>query len=316
MPAAPPLALTTDLATAHGELADLRAIMPAGDWVALRTLADSQPPAARTELVWYASSLPGATVLAQRQVDADPTDGLAAALLGSCLIAAAWQVRTSARAQHVSREQFREFHRVLRGAERMLIDAVAYQPADPALWVCRLITARGLQLGQAEARRRYDRLAECDPHHLPGQLTYLQQICPKWGGSFDEMHSFAREAMLAAPDGAAQGSLVAQAYVEHLLDLAAKQRDDYRKDPRVRAELGEAAARSVLHPAFDQQYGWINAVSRFALVFSLLGDHAAAAPHFAAVGNLVSEDVWGYFGDPVQTFDEFRRKAVAKGGWR
>lgn len=313
MPAAP--ALTTDLATIHREISDLRATVLTGDWGALRALTDSQRPAVRTGMIMYAGLLPQATALARSQVEADPADGLAAALLGNCLIGRAWEVRTGARAQYVSQEQFRDFHQILRGAEQLLIDAAAYQPDDPAIWDCRLRTARGLELGQAEARRRYDRLAASDPYHLPGQLQYLQQLCPKWGGSLDEMHTFAREAMLAAPDGATQGCLVAQAHLEHLLDLEEKQQADYRKDLRVREEIHEAAARSVLHPAFNREYGWVDAVSRFALAYSLLGDHAAAAPHFAAVGNVVST-VWEYFDDPVATFAEFRRKAMTKGGWR
>ncbi|NYT93440.1 hypothetical protein [Salinispora sp. H7-4] len=308
--------LTTDLATAYRELSDLRAGVLDGDWAALRHVVDGQRPAARTEMISYAGDLPPTAALAQRQVEADPADGLAAALLGKCLIVKAWEVRTGYRAQYVSQDQFREFHRILRGAERMLIDAAAYQPGDPAVWYCRLLTARGLELGHSEARRRYDRLAESDPHHLPGQLQYLQQICPKWGGSYHEMHSFAWNAMLAAPEGAAQGSLVAQAHYEHLTDLAGTERADYRKDQRVREELREAAARSVLHPAFGTEHGWVEAVSRFALIYSVLGDHALAAPYFAAIGNLVSESVWGYFDDPVKSFDELRRKAMAKGDWR
>lgn len=308
-------ALTTDLATAYRELSDLRAAVLDGDWVALRRLVDGQRPATRTEMISYAGSLPPTAPLARRQVEADPADGLAAALLGECLIVQAWEVRTGDQAQHVSQNQFREFHQILRGAEQMLIDAAAYRPDDPAIWYCRLLTARGLQLGQAEARRRYDRLAESDPHHLPGQLQYLQQICPKWGGSFEEMHSFAWAAMLAAPEGAAQGSLVAQAHYEHLIDLEGKERADYCGDQRIREELREAAARSVLHPAFGTEHGWVDAVSRFALIYSVIGDHALAAPYFAAIGNLVSENVWGYFNDPVEMFDGFRREAMAKGGW-
>lgn len=309
-------ALTTDLAVAYRELSDLRAGVLDGDWVALRRVVDGQRPATRTGMIVYAGSLPPAAALAQRQVEADPADGLAAALLGNCLIEKAWEVRTGYRAQHVSQDQFREFHRILRDAERMLIDAAAHQPGDPAIWYCRLLTARGLELGLAEARRRYDRLADSDPHHLPGQLQYLQQICPKWGGSFDEMHSFAWTAMLAAPEGAAQGSLVAQAHFEHLIDLEGSEQADYRKDQRVREELHEAAARSVLHPAFGTEHGWVEAVSRFALIYSVLGDHALAAPYFAAVGNLVSESVWRYFGEPVEMFDNFRREAMKKGDWR
>ncbi|GAA1897419.1 hypothetical protein [Asanoa iriomotensis] len=73
---------------------------------------------------------------------------------------------------------------------------------DNADWTARLTTARGLEMGQAEARRRYDRLAALDPHHLPGQRQLLQQLCAKWGWSLEDMHAFATEATSRLSDGA------------------------------------------------------------------------------------------------------------------
>ncbi|MFY1697947.1 hypothetical protein [Solwaraspora sp. WMMA2101] len=315
MPAAPELALTTDLTDAYPEWRELRAALRAGDWPAARTLIADQQPSTQTGLISQADAEPDIRPMVQQQVDADPTDAVAAALLGWLMIHNAWQVRTSARAKHVSRSQFRTFHEILRAAELMLIDAAAHQPADCSIWAARLITARGLQLGQSEARRRYDRLAEQDPHHLPAQELLLQQLCPKWGGSFDEMHTFARECAAAAPEGALNASLIAQAHFEHLVELNSWEQAKYATT-EVKEEVRMAAARSVLHADFRPTYGWIDAASQFAMVHSLLGDHAAAAPHFVALGNRVSTDVWGRFDDPVAMFAEFRRKALAAGGRR
>jgi len=321
MPAAPPLTLTTDLTTGYPELVELRAALDQADWAAASRLFTGQPPAGPTrpsgvgtELIWYASSVDAAHDVARRRHDADPTDGPAAALLGACLIKHAWAVRTSLRAEHVSRDQFREFHRILRDAERVLIDATAYHPDNCAAWTYRLVTARGLELGRSEARRRYDRLAETDPHHLPGQRQLLQQLCPKWGGSFEQMHAFAREAAAAAPAGALNGRLVAEAHTEHWLELEGRAQRDYCADPQVRQELRDAAARSVLHPDAEQSYGWVEAHNAFAMIFSVIGDHAAAAPHFAAVGNLVAADAWAYLKDPVAAFGRFRELATKAAG--
>ena len=82
----------------------------------------------------------------------------------------------------------------------------------------RLITARGLRLGLSEARRRYHRLAEIDPYHLPGQWQYLQQLCPKSGGDWARTHAFARETAEAAPPGSFGPVLVAEAHLEHWLE--------------------------------------------------------------------------------------------------
>ncbi|WP_326551662.1 hypothetical protein [Micromonospora sp. NBC_01813] len=315
MPAAPELALTTDLTDAYPEWLEVRDALRSGDWPTAHKLITAQPPSVQTQLTAQAGAEPEIRPLVQQQVEADPADSVAAALLGRLMIHEAWQVRTSARAKDVSRSQFRTFHELLRAAERMLIDAAAYQPDDCSIWACRLITARGLELGQSEARRRYDRLAEQDPHHLPGQELLLQQLCPKWGGTFDEMHGFAREVAAAAPTGALNGSLVAQAHFEHMCDLKSWELAKYATD-EVKEEVRMAAARSVLHPDFRPTYGWIDAASRFALVLGMLDDHAAAAPHFKALGNRVSSNVWGNFDDSIAMFADLRRRALAAGGAR
>jgi hypothetical protein len=315
MPAAPELAPTTDLTDAYPEWQELRAALRREDWPTARRLITDQPPSVQTQLIWQVDDESQIRPLVQQRVDADPDDSVAAAVLGRLMIHDAWQVRTGARAKNVSRDQFRTFHEMLRTAERMLIDAAAHQPTDCSIWACRLITARGLELGQSEARRRYDRLAEQDPHHLPGQELMLQQLCPKWGGTYDDMHGFARDVALAAPEGALNASLIAQAHFEHLLDLNSWEIARYAT-AEVKEEVRMAAARSVLHPGFRPTYGWIDAASRFALIFSMFDDHAAAAPHFQALGNRVSRNVWGYFDDPVAMFVESRRKALAAGGAR
>jgi hypothetical protein len=56
-------------------------------------------------------------------------DALARAVLGVEAIGRAWRIRTAQRARRVSQEQFREFHRILRGAEEHL-----YAAADVLAW--------------------------------------------------------------------------------------------------------------------------------------------------------------------------------------
>jgi hypothetical protein len=316
MPRATP-AFTTDPAAAYPELVSLRSALQAGDWSAVRAVADGLDPDGRSVLIRLAGDVPGAAPFLDARLKDDPADTLAAALRAAGLIHEAWQVRTAARAQYVSREQFQRFHEILRRAEPLLIDAAAHDPTAAAVWVHRLITARGLELGQSEARRRYDRLAEHHPHHLPGQSQLLQQLCPKWGGSFDEVHAFARKEMLAAPEGAPNGVLVAEAHLEQASDTAdEKALRRYFKDRRVREEIREAAARSVLHPAYRPTVGWVDVRNTFALMLSLVGDFPAAAQQFAAVGHLVSELPWGYLGEPVAVFREHRARALRKGGHR
>ena len=175
---------------------------------------------------------------------------------------------------------------------------------------------RGLRLGRSEARRRYDRLAAIDPHHLPGQWQFLQQLCPKSGGEWPHAHTFARETAAAAPPGSFDPVLVAEAHLEHWLEehgrsAAAGRR--YLSAGPVRDELNEAADRSVRHPAFRRTHGWVRVTSTFAMAFALLDDRPAAAALFTALGDLGSDRPWDYLGDPGPTIVKYRKRAGGGG---
>ncbi|GAA0710576.1 hypothetical protein Drose_02200 [Dactylosporangium roseum] len=236
---------------------------------------------------------------------------LARTLLAARLIVAGWEIRTAARAQHVSREQFAAFHDHLRRAERILIDVTALEPANVPAWVARLKTNRGLQLGLAEARRRYDRLSRHVPHVYAAQGSLVQQFCQKWGGSDEQAHRFGVECMRGGPEGSLASLALVEAHIEIGMDW-----DDDRKlvahlrQADVRAELHEAADRSVRHPAFRRGgYHAITAHNLFALVFSKMGDFRAAADHFQFVGDH-GTGFWGYFGDEKVVFSAMRSKTL------
>jgi hypothetical protein len=235
-------------------------------------------------------------------------------LLASRLVEVGWGIRSNARAQHVSRQQFDSFHEYLRRAERLLIEVTALAPDNLAAWTLRLITARGLELGQAEARRRYGRGARTEPDFLATQTQLLQQLCPKWSGSFEEMHAFALECMRRAPEGAPNAVLVLEGHLERWLDVGGGDKGlAYLKGDAVQQEIMEAAARSVLHPAFRAGYRSAAVHNTFAMVFSLVGNQRAAATHFRAVGALITSLPWAYLGDPARVFQERRAIALAKG---
>lgn len=229
------------------------------------------------------------------------------------LIHIGWDVRTAARAKYVSQEQFTVLHDYLVRAERILIDITAREPDNISAWEQRLTTARGLSLGQAEARRRYTCLAKYDPHNYSAQSCLLQQLCPKWGGSFEEAHTFARERMLAAPEGALSGVLVAQAHAEHWLELPADEREIYLRQPEIRDEVIAAASRSVLHPDCRPGQEKTSGHGAFAMILSLIGDHAAAAPHFRNLAEPPTGMPWCYLDDHMAAFQRHRAAALARG---
>lgn len=238
---------------------------------------------------------------------------LAKLTAAAALIELGWAARTGYRANHVSRMQFDTFHDYLRRAEQQLIEVTAHHPHNASAWTFRIMTARGLELGHNEARRRYTQAVKAVPHFSPAQVQFLQNICPKWSGGWDEVHQFARECAFGAPEGSINGAIVVDAHMERWLDLAEGADVGYLRQPNVQQEVTDAAARSVLHPSFEPAVGWVWAHNAFAAYWSLVGNHRAAAMHFRAVGDFVHQFPWTYLGDPATVFARHRATALAKG---
>ncbi|MFI5620635.1 hypothetical protein [Streptomyces sp. NPDC051567] len=300
-------------------LAALRACVQRKDWTgvaaAFEALPDEDDRALACRVV---SETDGAETFLQEVADRLPGDPLPRTLLAERLIITGWEIRSDSRAEHVSERQFRDFHAHLRRAEILLIEVCAEHPAYALAWYLRSLTARGLELGQSESRRRYDRLAEHHPHHFSGQMQLLQQLCPKWGGSWEAAHGFARECARRAPEGGPNGALVALAQIEQYVELAEKEgksrAETYLRDPEQLTRLLEAGARSVLHPAARADaHQAVGAHNAFAAVHSAAGRHAEAAPHFRALGDAAEEFPWSYLGNHEEEFVRHRKSALAKG---
>ncbi|TVT53916.1 hypothetical protein FNH05_11060 [Amycolatopsis rhizosphaerae] len=304
---------------AYPEVSHWRGLVEAGDWAALAEalhgLADAND---RAFAVATVGDFPNSENLFREIAFRHPADTLSRVLLAWRHINIGSAARTAARARHVSTAQFAVFHDHLRQAEQLLIDVTAREPENYLAWAARLPTAMGLELGQSEARRRYARLAEHQPNLLAAQRSLLQQLCPKWGGSWEDVQSFTRQSVGAAPPGSPTGVLIAEWHLERWLEFrdggdGERQGPAYLRQPEVHQEIVDAAAWSVLNPAFERRLGWVSLHNTFAAAFSLIGDLPRAAEHFRAVGNLASRWPWAYFGDPAAAFERHRAAALAKG---
>ncbi|MFF7642199.1 hypothetical protein [Streptomyces canus] len=306
--------LVTDPFDAVPGLAPLRAAAWDGDWAATRAFYEEIPATDAEGVSCAAALLAGvdrSEWYLEKAAKAEPADPLPRTLLAERYIHLGWRARGRGRAEDVSWDQAELFHDWLRKAERLLIEVCAEQPAYVPAWTARLATARGLVLGQSEARRRYDRLTEHHPHHFRAQSRLLKQLCPKWGGSWEAAHRFAQECASAAPEGSHAGVLVAEAHIEHFSDLDGAEATEYLRDVSVRDELRLAARASVLHPDHRRDWYWTESHSTFALAFSLGGHLGDAAGHFAALGDTVSESYWQNVPDWKTRFTEFRTAASA-----
>jgi hypothetical protein len=296
-------------------LTSLRRAAAAGEWPTVWSffdgLADDESRAFVEDDI---TNVPGIERSLDALVKTDESAALPSILFAGRHVKLAWDARTSADASDVSQAQFDSFTEHLRIAERVLIDVTARHPESVRAWSWRLVTARGLELGQSETRRRYDRLAAHNPHHYPAQLELLQQLCPKWGGTWGAAQGFARGAMESATPGSHSPALVVMAHLEQWVGLGrGTVASGYLKQSSVVDEISGAAAASVLHPDYRRRFGWVNVQGVFAMAFSLIGDNARASVHFSALGHHASNVPWEYFDDTAAEFEKRRASALAVG---
>lgn len=300
----------------YPELIPVHQAAVASDLAAVLSAYQNLPTVAlRTAAVGIVGDVDGAREMLIPVADSpgfEPEQLLVRTMLAHAMVTIGWGIRTGHRAENVSQEQFRAFHDHLRIAERLLLDVIARQPDNVAAWRTRLTSARGLQLGQSEVRRRYDQSARFEPHLLAPQLQVMQQLCPKWGGTFEQLHAFARECAFAAPPGSVNGLLVAQGHLEHWVELPEGEDKAYLTSSAVQQEVAAAANHSVLNQAFDRDFGWVLAHATFACFYSASDNPAAAAAHFRAIESFDSSWAWrSYFGPAA--YDQHRTAALAKG---
>ncbi len=282
------------------------------DWPRLRQLIEALPGDADACVpLVIAAEVRGGERFFAEVLRAEPDSVPARILLGSRLIIQAWEARTAYSASFVSNAQAEVFHERLHRADEVLAEAVDRDPANAAAWSFRVTTARGLGLGLAEARYRYQRVAASGPHHFYAQQSMLQHLCPKWGGDLDTMHAFARDAMIAAGPGGLSGALVPAGMIEHLLTLNKPGQMAYLRSPHVVPQLEAAATWSVMNPNFHQSPGWLWAHNVFAYMWVAVGLPARGKVHFDIADRRAGKHPWDALPDPNESYLSIRKRAMA-----
>lgn len=283
----------------------------AGDWPGVRAvLEQARDQADLTTLIATVTDLPRSEQWLTRAVEQDAGDTLALLASGARQISWGWEARTGAYARDVSREQWRVFGERLERAEEQLYEVAEREPQWLGPWYFLQISGRGASVGKEMATKRFEAAIRRYPHHPASYRQRLQQACAKWGGSHEQMHAFARESMLAAPEGSRLGELVALAHIEQWLSLDSGEDGRYMRNPAVARSLHDAAERSVRHPAFDRgDRTWTGAHNAFAMAFSLAGELRAADRLFTELDGRATESPWYYLGDSLASYKRMRNAA-------
>ena len=282
------------------------------DWPTVRAILARHPDdEVSTLLHAMAENAPDIHGWLTAKRDEAPDDPLAHLALGAVTVSHAWHVRTSSRPQHVSRDQFKQFHALLREAEEHLYRAVELAPDSAAPWSYLVTSGRGLQMEADIVRRRFEAATDRCAHHRRAHQQMLQFLCRKWSGSHEEMHEFAAAAA-AGPHWGRLAHLVAIAHLERWLELpVGTERSAYMKQPAVQKELSEAADLSIFQPGWSDPRSPYAEPNLFAMTLSLAGLPTDARRAFELTDGMVTRFPWSYINgrDQVTLFTLWRDKA-------
>ncbi|WP_157436575.1 DUF4034 domain-containing protein [Actinospica robiniae] len=295
---------------AQGPLLELAA---ARDWPALRAALTVYAGHDLTSLTnTVLSQAPGIEEWLPDTLAQTPDDAFARAVLGVHTVNAAWKVRSAKRAQHVTQDQFKQFHAILREAEDHLYAAVELDPSSVVPWHSLMNSGRGLEVGREIVQQRFEAAIRRSPGHLGVHLSMLQQLCQKWSGSHELMHEFATEAA-RGPHADMLCVLVPQAYYEHFSETERETPErKFIQSAESRAELKELAERTIFRADYKPNpRSPYAAANMFGWAFAYAGLWPEAKAAYAA-----SEGVcvrWAYFGKPVAEYDRLRTLAYRNG---
>jgi hypothetical protein len=280
------------------------------DWAALRGALTQYQGHDLSAVILRLNKTPGGVDRLLKELESATDDALALAVLGQFTVWAAWKVRTSKRAQHVSQEQFRKFHEMLRVAEEYLYTSVELDPASVAPWGALMNSGRGLQVGRDTVRRRFEAVTKRCPGHYAAHSAMLQQLCRKWSGSHELMHEFALESM-RGPHASLLGELVPIAQFEHFAELGngSKERG-FIRSAESRAQLQEAADRTIFQPGFSNPRSPYRAANVFGWAFSAAELWPQAREAFALSDGVVVN--WANYDNPIAAYTRQRTQAIAK----
>jgi hypothetical protein len=299
------------------EFCTVRDAIRTGDWPSAQEALLALPPDEMGYALEMLADVDGVEQLLEAAVEQEPGSACARTALARRYIAIAWQVRSGARAENVSREQFEGFRSWLVPAEQQLVEACAVDGRFAPAWAARVHTARALEVGPAEARRRFDRVRAISPNDYPAQVHMLEYVLPKWAGSDAEARAFAEESASEAPPGSHSGALIAIYHLERWLELdGGDPGAAYMTDAAVVDDLVLAAERSVRHADYAGGPIGIQAHSAFAMAFWLASQPDEAAVHFAALDSRATEFPWQYAFDEPEGVADVRARVQRSAGGR
>jgi hypothetical protein len=308
----PAARIRTDRANRDEELDEVVRLAVAGDW---RSVADRCGAIAAGWERWEAVLSALADFSTEDDawlsawLEARPDDAVALTVRGRSLVALAWKIRTSRDAEHVSRDQWEAFHRLLRQAPAICDRAAQSRPADPTPLVTMLGAATGLGWSHGDFRALWGRVCERDPLHVAAHRAAMFYWLPRWHGSTDLVTAFVDDVLGSARPGSLLTMLRLELlYLERHRNGADGARAVFNREA-VNTALDEALADLAVAAAHRPQLP----IMRHWLAYHLteVERYAEAVEQFRLIGGFCGASPWKYAASPLKSFTRHRAKAIA-----
>ncbi|MFJ2766343.1 hypothetical protein [Streptomyces sp. NPDC087300] len=279
----------------------------AGDWAAVKAALAPFDLGRDHAVLGEIADVDGVQEWIGRAVQEDAEHRATALLIsGARHITWGWEARTSARASHVTREQWQIFYERLTIAEEQLLEAAELRPEWVTPWRRLLTSGRGMSVGTDVSEARLHAALRRDPLDLETHLEWLSRLQPRWSGEPGQALAFARDALAHVPQGHRLGCVIAMAHIEEWVE---SDRGDCLQEPQIQAELRKAADHSILHPAYQRRPGWQQDFHLFAMALSLADERHTVQRVVQTLDGAYTSWPWEYFAEPEKQFAGLHRRA-------
>jgi phage FluMu protein Com len=202
-------------------------------------------------------------------------EGLRQKMKGDFLISYAWEARGGGVAGTVTQDGWKLFHERLREANTALEKAWSLDPKDPSTAARAITICKGLQLGEAAAKKWFDRAMSADPGSRAACEELLDFLDPKWGGSREKLVAFGRECKKSKAQRCGIPLLVAEAHARAFLFAPPGTMEAYLKSAPVWNEIA-----AVHDEHFAKLPDDVVAHASYGMYCSVVGKWDLASTHF------------------------------------
>ncbi len=185
-----------------------------------------------------------------------PQSAEAHLVLGARLLQLAWTARGYGKGNEISDKNWQKFYELLEKTESALLQSAKLNNQDPTPWALLVMVAAYQQEDTLESTY-FNEAIDRDPDNWIAHMHRLMGRTKKWGGSHEEMLTFARDTNLHAKKGSVLPILILKAHLEIWKYHSMFEGDDdaayaYLQNEKVRDECLAAYKKSLGTHTYDE----------------------------------------------------------------